>query len=184
MQEAVRLPLASWQNFYVIVGSAAATLMGLIFVVATLVAGVRRQESVPSEAFAAFNTPNVAHFGAALLVAALLSAPWPALWMAGLLLGLLAILGIRYMVSVLRHARHQRHYRPVLEDWLWHTVFPLTSYLTLLAAALLLPSYSTPALFAVAAATVLLLFIGIHNAWDNVVYIATELSRPPDTGQD
>ena len=189
MQEAVQSSLASWQNFYVIVGSAAATLTGLIFVVATLAASMRRREAAPSEttpsaAFAAFNTPNIVHFGAALLVAALLTAPWPTLWMAGLLLGLLGFLGICYMGIVLYWARHQLHYQPVLEDWLWHIVFPLFAYLALLVAAIMLSDHSQQALFAIAAATVLLLFIGIHNAWDNVTYITVELAQRHPTDQD
>src|SRR6266436_5622658 len=52
MQEAVLSPLATWQNFYVIIGTAAATLTGLMFVVVTLFAGVRVRVSSPSEAFA------------------------------------------------------------------------------------------------------------------------------------
>ena len=75
-------------------------------------------------------------------------------------------------------------YQPVLEDWLWHTVFPLVSYTALLVAAIVLPSHPAPALFVIAAATVLLLFIGIHNAWDNVLYIAIDLSRPQNKSQD
>ena len=81
-------PLTTWQNFYTIIGSAAATLTGLIFVVVTLIAGVRVRMSSPSEAFATFNSPNVMHFCLALLVAAILSAPWQTLWNASLLLGL------------------------------------------------------------------------------------------------
>ncbi len=88
MQEAAVSVLPTWYSFYVLVGSAAATLTGLMFVVATLIAGVRVRVPSPSEAFATFNTPNVVHFCAALLVAAILSAPWQALWPAGLLLGL------------------------------------------------------------------------------------------------
>ena len=184
MQESVLSPLATWQTFYVIIGSAAATLTGLMFVVATLVAGVRVRVSLPSEAFATFNTPNVVHFCLALLVAAILSAPWQALWHAGLLLGLSGLGGMIYVVIVLRRARRQRDYQPVLEDWLWHTVFPLVSYTALLVAAMLLPGYPAPALFVIAAGTVLLLFIGIHNAWDNVIFIAFELSRPQNKSQD
>ena len=187
MQEAVLSPLATWQNFYTIIGSAAATLTGLMFVVVTLIAGVRVRVSSPSEAFATFNTPNVWHFGAALLVAAILSAPWQALWNAGLLLGLCGLGGMIYVVIVLRRVRrvrHQRDYQPVLEDWLFHTVFPLVSYTALLVAAMLLPGHPAPALFVIAAGTVLLLFIGIHNAWDNVLYIAIELSQPQNKSQD
>ena len=184
MQEAGVSFLSTWQNFYVIIGSAAAALTGLLFVVATLIAQVRVRVSSPSEAFATFNTPNIVHFRSALLVAAILSAPWQALWNAGLLLGLSGLGGMIYVVIVLRRARRQTDYQPVLEDWLWHTVFPLVSYTALLVAAMLLPGYPAPALFVIAAGTVLLLFIGIHNAWDNVTYIAVELSGRENKSQD
>jgi len=72
----------------------------------------------------------------------------------------------------------------VLEDWLFHTVFPLVSYTALVVAALLLPGHPAPALFVIAAATVLLLFIGIHNAWDNVTYIAIQRSQQENKSQD
>ncbi len=184
MQEAVLSPLATWQNFYVIIGSAAATLTGLLFVVITLIAQVRVRASSPSDGIAVFSTPNVFHFGAALLVAAILSAPWQALWHAALLLGLSGLGGATYVVIVIRRASRQTDYQPVLEDWLWHTVLPLVSYTALVVAAILLLGNPVPALFVIAAATVLLLFIGIHNAWDNVTYIAIELSQPQNKSQD
>src|SRR6266567_5183608 len=188
MQEALLSPLATWHNFYSIIGTAAATLTGLLFIVITLMAGVRVRVSSPSSGIAVFSTPNVVHFGAALLVAAILSAPWQALWPAGLLLGLAGLWGGTYVIivlrRVLRRVLRQTDYQPVLEDWLWHTVFPLVSYTALVVAALLLPGYPAPALFVIAAATVLLLFIGIHNAWDNVTYIAIELTQPENKGQD
>jgi len=183
MQEAVLSPLATWQNFYVIIGTAAATLTGLTFVVITLIAGVRGRGSSASEAGATFNTPNVVHFGAALLIAALLSAPWQALWPASLLLGLAGLAGVSYVLIVLRRVRRQTDYQPVLEDWLGHTVLPLVSYTALVVAALVLPGQPAPALFVIAA-TMLLLFIGIHNTWDNVTYIAFELAPPQNKSQD
>ncbi len=184
MQEAGVSFLSTWQNFYVIIGSAAATLTGLLFVVITLIARVRVRASSPGGGIATFSTPNVMHFGAALLVAAILSAPWQALWNAGLLLGLSGLWGATYVIIVVRRARRQTVYQPVLEDWLWHTVLPLVSYTALLVAAILLPGHPAPALFVIAAATVLLLFIGIHNAWDNVTYIVIELSQPQNKSQD
>jgi fatty acid desaturase len=89
-----------------------------------------------------------------------------------------------YVLIVLRRARRQRDYQPVLEDWLWHTVFPLVSYTALFVAAILLPGRPALALFVIAAATLLLLFIGIHNAWDAVTYIALERSQQEDKNQD
>ena len=68
----------------------------------------------------------------------------------------------------------------MLEDWLWHAIFPLGAYMTLLVAAVVLAQNPTPALFAIGTATVSLLFIGIHNAWDTVTYVAIHERRPHD----
>ncbi len=176
VQEAALSPLAPWQNFYVIIGAAAAALTGLMFVVITLIMGTRARRS--SGTLGAFGTPNVVHFCLALLVAAILSAPWQALWNAGLLLGLCGLFGVTYVVIVLRRARRQTDYQPVLEDWLWHTVFPLISYTVLVVAAIVFAGNPSLALFGIAAVTLLLLFIGIHNAWDTVTYVAAGLSEP------
>lgn len=185
MQEAVVSPLTTWGNFYVIIGTAAATLTGLMFVVITLIAQVRLRASSPSDGIAIFSTPNVVHFGAALLVAAILSAPWQALWNAALLLGLAGLGGMTYAIIVLWRARHRlAEYQPVMEDWLWYMALPLVSYTALVVAAILLPSQPAPALFVIAAGTMLLLFIGIHNAWDVVTYTAIERAKPENKSQD
>ncbi|SRR5258708_1398772 len=182
VQETGMSLLPAWQTFYVIIGSAAAALTGLMFVVVTLIAGTRRRRS--SASVGAFGTPTVVHFCLALLVAAILSAPWQALWNAGLLLGLSGLGGVIYVVIVLRRARRQTEYQPVLEDWLFHTVLPLVSYTALVVAAIVLPGNAVPALFVIGAVTVLLLLIGIHNAWDTVTYVAIDLSRPENKSQD
>ena len=175
-------PLTTWHNFYGIIGTAAASLTGLMFVVITLIARARLRGS--HESIGAFGTPTVVHFCAALLVAAILSAPWQALWNAGLLLGLSGLAGVTYIFIVVQRARRQTAYKPVLEDWLWHTVFPLVSYIVLVVGAILLPSNPVPALFGIGAVTVLLLFIGIHNSWDTVTYIAFGQSQPENKSQD
>ena len=59
-----------------------------------------------------------------------------------------------------------------LEDWLWHTVFPLASYTAIVIASALLSRNLERSLFAVAAAVLSLVLIGIHNAWDTVTYLA------------
>jgi hypothetical protein len=182
MQETTVSLLVTWQTFYVLIGTAAATLTGLMFVVVTLLTRVRVR--VSSATMMTFNTPTVVHFCLALLVAALLSAPWQALWTAGLLLGLVGLGGVSYVLIVLRRVRRQRDYQPVMEDWLFYTILPLLSYSALLIAALLLLSSPAPALFVIAAATLLLLFIGIHNAWDSVTFIAIELPQSENRRQE
>ncbi|MGZ3666601.1 MAG: hypothetical protein ACXVDA_19200 [Ktedonobacterales bacterium] len=182
MHEATVSPLIAWATFYVIIGTAAAVLTGLMFVVVTLIAGARLQPG--SAPIAAFNTPNVVHFCLVLLVAAILSAPWPSLGFAAVLLGLIGLGGVSYASIVLRRLRHQTTYAPVLEDWLWHVILPLIAYAALVIAAMVLPDNSLPALFVIGAVTILLVFSGIHNAWDNVTYLVTEFLPRVNEGKD
>ena len=68
---------------------------------------------------------------------------------------------------------------PVLEDWIWHNVLPLIAYAALVLAALLLQRYVAPSLFVIGGTALLLLFVGIHNAWDAVTYTAFERRQRP-----
>lgn len=165
---------AAWESYYVIVGSSAAALTGLQFVVIALIADAPMKRSLAE--INTFGTPTVVHFGAVLLVSALLSAPWHRLSTAGVILGALGAAGIVYELVVLNRTR-RTGYRPVMEDWIWHLILPVLSYVALLVAAIALQARPEPALFAVAAAALVLLFIGIHNAWDTVTYIAVNRDR-------
>ena len=177
--------LVPWHPFYGIVGTAAATLMGLMFVVITLITRLRVRLPSPSSGVRVFNTSNVFHFGAALLVAGMLSAPWPALWEASLLLGLAGLGGMAYSLLVLWEARHRlAGYQLVRSDWLWYTLLPLVSYTALVVAAILLPIFPALVLFVIAAATMLLLFIGIHNAWDLVTFMVIDYPELQNMSQD
>ncbi len=160
--------LAKWDSFYTIVGSAAGALIGLQFVVMTLVAD--RPAIRAAEAGAAFATPTIIHFSAALLLSALLRAPWDTITIAAILWGLAGLSGVAYAVIVARRMRKQAAYRPEFEDWLCHFWLPLTAYAILALSAFAAPSRTREALFGVGAAALLLLFIGIHNAWDAIAY--------------
>jgi hypothetical protein len=169
MHEALVSHFAAWESFYVIVGSSAAALTGLQFVVMALVADSKRPGG-PQE-IAAFGSPTVVHFCSALLVSALFTAPWPIASSAGRAGSLAGLGGLVYTAIVFGRARKQSGYTPVFEDWLWHTVLPAVAYLTLLVGGLRLVDETGPPPFFVGAAALLLVFIGIHNAWDTVTYI-------------
>jgi hypothetical protein len=160
--------LTEWNSFYVIVGSSAGALIGLQFVVLTLIA--ERPPLRAAEAGAAFATPSVVHFGVVLLLAAVVSAPWHAFGPVAVFLGLVGLSGIVYAVVIARRLRLQSVYRPVFEDWLFHVLLPLVAYAMLAVSAYVARSQARPALFFVGAATLLLLFVGIHNAWDAITY--------------
>jgi len=170
--ETAASPLAPWESFYVIVGSSGAALIGLQFVVLTLIADSDVARS--KRTIGTFGTPIVAHFGAALLVSATMSAPWPSMWSVAWVLKIVGAAGIGYVLLIGYSAARTTEYKPVWEDWLWHVIIPLVAYGTLIASAFEMLSESTLGLFGVGASALLLLFIGIHNAWDTVTYIVTE----------
>jgi hypothetical protein len=161
--------LSAWENFYVIVGSSAGALIGLQFVVITLIAAMPTAQGT-AQAGAAFSTPNVVHFGAVLLLAGILSAPWQEITPAAVLWGLLGLCGIVYAAVVVRRMRRQGAYKPVFEDWLFHVLLPFVAYIALAVTAFATGSHLHEALFGIGAAALLLLFVGIHNAWDAVTY--------------
>jgi hypothetical protein len=70
----------------------------------------------------------------------------------------------------------------VLEDWVFHSILPFVAYGALLVAAAVMVRDSTDSLFCIAAVALLLLFVGIHNAWDTVTYLVTTRPGVPKDG--
>lgn len=176
VQQAAVSPLSAWGSLYVIAGSSAGALTGLMFVVIALIAGNRERNW--SQDVATYGTPTVVHFSAVLLVSILLSAPWQSLPPVAILLCLTRLAGVTYaVVVVVRFARRASRpdvYPTSWGNWLWYAVIPPIAYAALVIAAIMLPGNPAPALFGSSAALVLLLFLGIHNAWDTVIYLAVE----------
>jgi hypothetical protein len=170
------MQLHEWEGFYVITGSSAAALTGLMFVVITLTAERVRQAGGALRAFA---TPTIVHFCLVLLLAGVMTTPshtpgslsWCVLAVA---LGALAYLGL-----AVRHLRRQTDYTPETSDLVWYFVLPAAAYALLLAAGLLIGGHPEAALRLIAVFTMALLLIGIHNAWDSAVWVTT-MPRPPE----
>ena len=170
--------LSDWQNFYMVIGTGAATLTGLMFVATTLVAGIDTRVPTLYAGISAFNTPTVVHFGAVLLLAGMLSAPWQAISSVRPLLVLFGLGGMVYLIIVMRRMRQVPNYQTTLEDWLWYMTFPLLAHLLVIVAAFVLPERPAPALYLVSAAMMLLLLVGIRNAWDMVTFLAVKRAQP------
>jgi hypothetical protein len=161
--------LSAWQSFYVIVGSSGAALIGVQFIVITLIAAVRQRPT--PESISAFATPTVVHLAGALLVSAIMSVPWRSFFLTSVALALCGLGGLAYGAMVLQRARHQTFYQPVWEDWLWYGLLPCSVYTALALAAVFLGRTTQFAEFVIGAAALGLLLIGIHNAWDSVTHI-------------
>jgi hypothetical protein len=185
MIQGSELPLlSSWQNFYMIMGTAAATLTGLMFVVTTLIAGIDAHLSTLNAAVSAYNTPTVVHFGTVLLLAGILSAPWQTSSSLSVLLGLLGLGMVVYSIIVMRRMRRVPNYQSTFEDWLWYLAFPLLAHVLLMVAAFVLADNPDPALYMVGSAMILLLLVGIRNAWDMVTFLAVERAHSESTNRE
>jgi uncharacterized protein (TIGR02246 family) len=163
--------LDAWGNFYVIIGSSAAALTGLMFVVIALMpaVGVRRD----LKALEAFASPTVVHFTAVLVIGAIQMMPQHTVETLRDSLVFAGLLGIAYMAIVIRRSVRQESYAPEFEDWAWHWVLPAVAYVNLFISSLFIVIATDGALVGVAASALLLLFVGIHNAWDAAIWMTT-----------
>jgi hypothetical protein len=171
--------LAGWDNFYVIVGSTAGGLTGLTFVVVSLIRDARR---VQPSGLRLFVTPTIVHFGSVLALAAFLAMPHLQVGTlsAGFAVGGLA--GVLYVGWIAAHMPgRDAEYVPVAEDWICNVIVPLLVHLSLLLLGYLVWHHTQLTLYIVALLTLILLFTGIHNAWDIAVWMAVQ--RKGETSQ-
>ena len=162
--------LADWANFYVIMGSAAAALTGLTFVVIALASDAGRVNAVGLNTFI---TPTIVHFGTVLAMAAYMCVPHQTALRLAVGMGAVGIGGLAYTARITVNVHHNLgKYVAVWEDWLWNAILPCLSYGALCAAAVLVERHLEGALDGTGGASLMLLFIGIHNAWDIAVWMS------------
>lgn len=170
MREVAEL-FSAWNSFYIMIGSAAAALTGLMFVVITLISDNKR--GATEDGVSTFSTPTVVHFSCALFVSALMSAPFRSLLPIAIILGAAGAAGMFHIVRIAVRTSKLETYHPDSEDWTWNVLLPFLAYAAIAIGGIALHVDPVRALYAPAAAVTLLIFIGIHNAWDVVTYLAT-----------
>jgi hypothetical protein len=158
-----------WENFYMMAGTAAATLAGLLFVVITL--SVSLAATPAARGVHAFVTPVLVHFGGVLFLSLVLLAPWPSPWPLGLILGLGGLAGIAYAGLVTRLVRKLDFVSLDARDWIAYAGAPALANVGLLAGGAGLIAEKSFAPYPVAGAVMLLLFVGILDAWDLTLWI-------------
>ena len=174
--------VADWDNFYVITGSSAAGLTGLTFVVIALAAD---STGVKMNALRAYVTPTIVHFGTVLALAAYLSMPHQGVLSLSLGFGATGLAGLIYIgVIAKRIGGIASEYIPVQEDWIWNVILPACAYSALFAVALLVWRRPEPCMYGVAVVSLLLMFIGIHNAWDIAVWMAISKDTSKDPSKE
>lgn len=163
----------AWHDFYSLLGTASATLIGAAFIVASIGNRFMTEERLPQ--IGAFITSTVVHLSVVVMISALVTVPaldWRSL---GIIFALAGLAGIAYCVvaggRVLRASVHWT-------DPVWYGLVPLVAYAAMLAAALSMLLNQEAGFEALAIAPALLLITGIRNAWDMIVYFATRDDSP------
>jgi hypothetical protein len=172
MQEAWTHSLEAWHEFYVLIGTAGMTLTGLLFVVVSL----RPIADHQVQTVRAFISPNAVFFATTLVVSAFFLVPALPAIAVGTFLCLGAVGSLGYLAYTGAHERWRNNKLPVL-DWIWFVGLPIASYVLLLLSGIGFLLQAALAMLGVAVALVLLLLIGIRNAWDLVIWISRKESE-------
>jgi hypothetical protein len=162
--------LHNWQNFYILTGTASATLVGLMFVAASIGSSVFGETH--RSALRAFLTPTVVHFAVVLMVSVLVMVPTNSYGSLGILLTLAGLGGSSYSGLILVQIIIQKRFKVDMLDRLFYALVPAAGYLMLLAAAYLMLIAVPAATTLLAAALLTLLVVGLRNAWDMTVWTA------------
>ena len=178
MQRSVAELFHTWHDFYLLVGTAAATLVGLMFVAATLGASVFSERN--RVALQAFISPTVVNFAAALFVCIGVMIPSQTWLSLGLLLTAGGVAGLVYAGRVWVQMFVRRSFHVDLIDRMFYATVPLLGYLLILVAGILLLLDKAWSAEVTAAALVVLMFAGIRNAWDMTTWI---MMRTPTSVQ-
>ena len=168
----------AWHDFYLLLGTAAATLVGLMFVAASIGANVFREDN--RAAMQAFLSSTVVHFVAVLMVCVVLEVPthsWPGL---AALLTLAGIAGGAYSARNLMHILIRRSFKVDMIDRLFYALIPIVGYLLILAAAALMFAQPQWGMDTLAAALIVLMLAGLRNAWDMMTWIV--IKTPGERG--
>nr|WP_294507083.1 hypothetical protein [uncultured Rhodopila sp.] len=170
--------LRSWHDFYTLFGTASATLIGLLFVAASVGTGVFSADRRAAQRV--FLTASVVDFSLILAASLIIMAPLPG-WIApgGMILAC-GLCGLGYSAVVCRDTlRDGLLHKLDLEDRTWYIALPLGGYLCLAGSGAALALQSQPACTALAVSMGLLLAAGIRNAWDITLWSMSRRGQPP-----
>jgi hypothetical protein len=167
-----------WENFFLIVGSSAGALIGLMFVVVTLTAGRDRDQTEHGKRL--YTSPIVWHLAVILLLSGAAVAPTTGTKFFGALTGSVALvgvlLGIRSAVGIARGQLTSPE-NNMFDTW-WYGIVPAFVYIGLGAAAVAVLSDAPSSASAVAVGLMTLLLVSIHAEWDLVTFLAPTAEPP------
>ncbi len=162
--------LARWHDVYMLLGTAAATMVGLLFVAASVGASVFSGNRPAGLRF--FVSATVVNFTVILIACLIGLSPVEGWRTFGALIALVGLFGLGYYALAWREVAREKILDKVdLEDRAWYGVLPVVGHTIEAAAGVALALSKTEGLDVLALAQALLLVVGIHNAWDITIWV-------------
>lgn len=165
--------LRPWHDLLMLIGTASATLVGLLFVAASVGWQVFTPER--QNGLRAFLSPSVVHFTSVLTACIIALAPLPGWRATGLLVAADGLAGAAYAIAVWRRMIVHRLTALIdREDFAWYALLPALGHAGLLGAGAVLALGRPEGCLVLALAMVMLLLAGIRNAWDMTVWVVLQ----------
>jgi hypothetical protein len=160
----------AWHEYYTLAGTASATLVGLLFVAASVGSSVWERPA----ALRVFLSATVVHFSSILVISLCVMAPLRSVLAYGLLFAGGGLVGVVYCFLVIRDTVRDGLSKSIgLEDRTWYAALPVVGYVLMTGSGVAVAMGFEPGAMVLAISTGLLLIAGIRNAWDITVWIVT-----------
>lgn len=176
MTSSLETILTSWHDFYLLVGTGAFTLIGLMFVAVTFGAHLIDEKNMPIAR--AFLDPTIIHFVQVLVISGIALMPGMETSLFGGLLTGVGVLSLIVLAGVHRGLlTAQRQFNDLeLADWLSGFIVPLVVYLGYTICGIVFWMGQTPfALLAIL--TIVILLNSIYSAWELILWFAVVRTR-------
>src|SRR6185437_14234375 len=155
--------LHEWHEFYILLGTAGATLLALLFVAVSL--GTGFLSSKDQQGTRTFMSPVVIHFTSVFFLSAICLVPSHGPVFFAVLIATTAVIGVVVSSTITVQVIRTDMTRYV-QDYLAYGLLPALAYLALLAASAMIYLERPYALEVLAGALLTLAIVNIRNAWD------------------
>jgi hypothetical protein len=171
--------LEAWHEFYALLGTAAAALVALLFVAASIGTGyLSAERASPTRTF---TSPILVHYTYVLFVSLVALVPVNTVTSLAAVIAVSAAAGLAYALAILR--RVMRSAVTDTGDRFGYGATPLAAYAAALAAAFFIDQRSSIGPPLLAGALTLLLLVNIRNAWDLTLFFAQRRNGDTPPGQ-
>ncbi|HME29676.1 MAG TPA: hypothetical protein VKE53_07430 [Pseudolabrys sp.] len=155
--------LHQWHEFYILLGTAGATLLALLFVAVSLGTGFLSNKD--QRGTRTFMSPVVIHFTSVFFLSAVCLVPSHGPVFFAVLIGLTAVIGVAVSIVITVWVM-RTELTQYLPDYFAYGLLPVCAYLALMAASIMIYNGQAYALEVLASGLLLLAIVNVRNAWD------------------